>query len=155
MVCGRILDILYVLAGCQTKEDEVVGKKIPGIAPPSGLRLISRSVPAQGSPATHELAGGPKTIHWGYFSAALKPVLTINSGDIVSIDSPHGDPAVYEAAGIPSREIPQPLKDIHREVKEKGPGVHILVGPIYINGAEPGDTLEVRILDVKITAPFG
>ena len=132
-----------------------MGKKLSVISAPRELKLISKSVPAQGSPATHKLAGGPKTIHWGHFSAALKPVLTVNSGDIVSIDSPHGDPAVYEAAGVPSHEIPQPLKDIHREVKEKGPGVHILVGPIYINGAEPGDTLEVRIVDVKITAPFG
>jgi len=104
---------------------------------------------------THTLAGNPKTVHWGYFSPALKPVLTINSGDIVHIDSPHGDPAVYEAAGIPSDAIPQSIRDIHREVKDKGPGVHILVGPVFVNGAEPGDTLEVQILDTRITAPFG
>jgi acetamidase/formamidase len=104
---------------------------------------------------SHALLGGPKTVHWGYFSPALKPVLTMNSGEIVSIDSPHGDPAVYEAAGVPSSQIPQALREIYREVNERGPAVHILVGPIYINDAEPGDTLEVRILDVKITASFG
>jgi len=108
---------------------------------------------AQG--AQHTLAGSPKTIHWGHYSSRIAPVLKINPGDTVTIVSPHGLPAVYEAGGIPLNEIPQALRDIDREVKDRGPGPHILVGPIHINGAEPGDMLEVHIKEVKITAPFG
>lgn len=119
------------------------------------ITIVIQSVYAQSSPTVHKLAGTPKTVHWGYFSAALKPVLTINSGDTVIIESPHGSPFDYEAGGVPKEKIPQALYDIYREVKDRGPGPHILTGPIYVNGADRGDMLEVRIKDIKITAPFG
>jgi acetamidase/formamidase len=125
------------------------------LAPAPACPTLGITSSGQDAPSTYRLAGTPKTVHWGYFSPLLKPVLTINSGDIVSIDSPHGDPNVYEAAGAPASTIPQSLKDIYTEVKERGPAVHILVGPIYIKGAEPGDTLEVQIHDLRITFPFG
>ena len=85
----------------------------------------------------------------------MKPVLRVESGDLVTIDGPHGNPAHYEAAGVAPNRIPQSLKDIYRDVKERGPGPHILVGPMYVNGAEPGDQLEVHIKEIKITSPFG
>lgn len=104
----------------------------------------------------HKLTAGPKTVHWGYLSNALKPVLKIVSGDIVTIEE-YGSfpPADHEAAGATPDQIPQPLKDIFNEVTDKGPGLHILTGPIYINGAEPGDMLEVQIKDVNLMLPFG
>lgn len=116
-----------------------------------GTILIIQVVYAQ----DYTLAGNPKTVHWGYYSSKLQPVLEINSGDTVKIISPHGVASLYQAGGIPSNLIPQSLKDIQKEVKKRGPGPHILTGPIYVNGAQPGDTLEVHIKDVKITAPFG
>jgi acetamidase/formamidase len=103
----------------------------------------------------YTLTGDPKTVHWGYYSSKISPVLRIDSGDTVTIVSPHGNPAVYEAAGIPPDEIPQMNREIFAQVTERGPGPHILVGPIYVEGAEPGDMLEVHIEDVSITAPFG
>ena len=120
------------------KEDEIIGKSTP------------KEVPIH-----HRLPATPQTIHWGYFSSQLKPVLKIEPGDLVTVESPHGNPAHYEAAGIAPDRIPQSLKDIYREVEERGPGPHILVGPIYINGAEPGDQLEVHLKEINITSPFG
>jgi len=103
----------------------------------------------------HELKANPGNVHWGYFSAALRPALTINSGETVVIeDVPREEPAAFEAAGVPASEISENHRAIFREVKERGPGPHILVGPVYVNGAEPGDTLEVRILDVQIAYSY-
>jgi len=126
------------------------------------LRVVTRG-PSQSWAATsqtsHTLAASPKTVHWGHYDSRIAPVLRINPGDVVTITSVHGPAPVpaslYAAGGIPSEQIPQALKDIEREVKDKGPGPHILTGPIYIDGAEPGDILEVHIKDIKLTAPFG
>ena len=41
-----------------------------------------------------------------------------------------------------------------QQVTDKGPGIHILTGPIYVEEAQPGDVLEVRILDVKLAVPY-
>src|SRR5262245_28944543 len=91
---------------------------------------------------THELKANPSNVHIGHFSAAIKPVLTVNSGDIVSIDAvTHIDPVQVEQSGVvPPADIPDNHRAIYREVKDRGPGVHVMVGPVYVNGAEPGDT---------------
>jgi acetamidase/formamidase len=101
-----------------------------------------------------ELKVGPKTVVWGYYSAAAKPVLTIHSNDTVRIETVSGSPARLETAGVPAAQIPDALRAIYKEVTDKGPGGHILTGPIYVEGAEPGDVLEVRILKLELTAPF-
>jgi acetamidase/formamidase len=93
---------------------------------------------------------------WGYYDAASKPVLRIKSGDTVEVQtllavSPKG----LESALLPAAEVEQALRDVVNEVKDKGPGGHILTGPIYIEGAEPGDTLEVRIKEVKLAIGYG
>lgn len=103
---------------------------------------------------TFELKAGPKTVVWGYYSAAAKPVLTIHSNDTVRIETVSGSPARLETAGVPAGQIPEALRAIYKEVTDKGPGGHILTGPIYVEGAEPGDVLEVRILKLELTAPF-
>jgi len=102
----------------------------------------------------HELKAGPKTIVWGYYSAAAKPVLNIHSGDTVRIETVSGSPSRLEASGVPANQVPEALKAIYKEVTDKGPGGHLLTGPIYIEGAEPGDVLELRILKLELTAPF-
>ena len=94
-----------------------------------------------------------QTVHIAHFSSELNPVLTIDDGDIVVLESLRGDPAEYEAAGIAPQEIPQPLRDLYRDLRSyKG---HELTGPIYVKGAEPGDVLEVHIRGIKLTMPFG
>ena len=105
---------------------------------------------------TYELKASPETIHWGYFSAELEPVIRVNPGDIVIIeDVPRLDPIDMEKWGIPAEEMSEGYRRIYREVTDKGPGPHIMVGPVYINGAEPGDVLEVRILEVELAYTFG
>jgi acetamidase/formamidase len=104
----------------------------------------------------HVLKPTPKTVVWGYYDASSKPVLTIQSGDTVEIQTLlAGSPERLRSAFLPAEEIEQALVDVVNEVKDKGPGGHILTGPIYIEGARPGDTLEVRIQEIKLVIPYG
>src|SRR6516165_6072336 len=105
----------------------------------------------------YALMPSPQPVHVGHFSAALKPVLTVNSGDIVTIETVSNvDPEELEASGVaPPTAVPEYVRTIRREVTDRGPGVHILTGPIYVNGAIPGDVLELRILEVDFAVPYG
>jgi acetamidase/formamidase len=105
---------------------------------------------------THELKATPKTVIWGYYDAAATPVLRIKSGDTVRVHTLiTSSPAALEGAFVRPEQVEQALRDIFNEVKDKGPGGHILTGPIYVEGAEPGDTLEVRIQEIKLAIPYG
>jgi acetamidase/formamidase len=110
------------------------------------------------------LRSTPETVLWGYIAANLAPALTIESGQIVEIEalSHQGlttakDPEKFFAAyGIPDNEVLADAKTIFAEaVRPKGASVHILTGPIYVEGAEPGDALEVRVLNIKFRVPYG
>lgn len=107
--------------------------------------------------AEHTLMPSPQTVHIGYFLSSVKPVLTIESGDIVTIEStPAIVPDVIDQSGVvPPSAVPQFMRDIYGKVKDRGPGPHVLTGPIEIKGAMPGDVLEVRILDVRLAVDFG
>jgi acetamidase/formamidase len=119
--------------------------------------LLSVLAPTYAFTAEHVLMPSPQTVHVGYFSATLKPVLTINSGDIVTIESSAGlDPAIVDASGIiPPSAVPEHTRAIRREVTDRGPGPHILTGPIFVNGAMPGDVLEVRIQQIDLAIDYG
>jgi len=113
---------------------------------------ITRQAAAQGKPT---LKPAPKTVAWGYYDAKATPVLRIKSGDTVEIQTLiTNSPKRLEDAGVPPDQIEQSLRDITDQVKDKGPGGHILTGPIFIEGAEPGDVLEVRILAIKLAIPY-
>jgi acetamidase/formamidase len=100
--------------------------------------------------AEYRLKASPETIVWGYYSAGAKPVLHIKSGDTVTIDTLiTSSPDRLSAAGVKPDQIEPELRAVYDTVKDKGPGGHILTGPIYIEGASPGDTLEVRILKIS------
>jgi acetamidase/formamidase len=109
------------------------------------------------SAADYTLLPSPQTVHIGFFSAAQRPVLTINSGDIVTIESAlQLDPVEIEAAGVvPPSLIPNSARAIFREVTDRGPGPHVLTGPIFVNGAQPGDVLEVHIEDIALAIDYG
>jgi len=105
--------------------------------------------------ATYVLKATPKTVAYGYYAATAAPVLRIKSGDSVEVHTLiTSTPQRLEAAGVPPAQIEQALRDIVKEVTNKGPGGHILTGPIYIEGAEPGDVLEVRIQSIKLAIPY-
>jgi len=107
------------------------------------------------SAADYQLKATPANIAWGYYWSAAKPVLRIKSGDRVEMQTMlTNSPERLAAAGVKDADIEPELKAIYAEVKDKGPGGHILTGPIFIEGAEPGDTLEVRILSIKYGIPY-
>src|SRR5882762_2971319 len=85
--------------------------------------------------ATHTLK--PKPVAWGYYDAKAAPVLRVKSGDTVEIQTLiTNSPKRLEDAGLPPDQVEQSLRDITDQVKDKGPGGHILTGPVYIEGAE-------------------
>jgi len=100
---------------------------------------------------THRLPATPQTVSFGIFSADIPPVLTIKSGDTVVIETFSGGATEMPASGF---EIPAGLAAIHAaNLPQIGP--HIVTGPIAIEGAEPGDMLEVRIDNIEIGANWG
>lgn len=99
----------------------------------------------------HRLTADTGTVHWGWFDAALEPVLTIDSGDSVTVETVSGGPANLPGDGY---HVPPELLRIHKGVERRMPG-HILTGPIAVRGAKPGDVLEIRILDVRLRQDWG
>ena len=132
----------------------------------AGLSGVGANTPGQ--PTYHYLPANADTVHWGYFSKLLKPQLEVDSGDYVTIEAlTHhaNDDAERMIKGDPGAESvflwTKDKKGVNR--RGAGPidgkllgrgagegfGVHICTGPVFIRGAEPGDILEVRIMDVK------
>ena len=110
------------------------------------------------SPKTHRLEATPSTVAYGYYWAAAKPVLRIASGDILDVDTLlTNTPAGLQKAGVSDDRIQGSLKAIVAEVTgdRRGPGGHILTGPVYVEGAEPGDVLEVKILAIEFPIDYG
>lgn len=123
------------------------------------LALISFEVSGQerkAAPAgAYKLKPTPKTVAWGYYDASAKPVLRIKSGDTVEVQTLlTSSPTRLEGAGVRPIDVEQSLRDIYTEVTDKGPGGHILTGPIYVENAMPGDVLEVRIKTVNLAIPY-
>ncbi|ADZ70769.1 acetamidase/formamidase family protein [Polymorphum gilvum] len=132
---------------------------------PALAQVSAAHQPAQR--AFHYLPATDETVHWGYFSKTLKPKIEINSGDLVTIEAlthhaaddmermVKGDPgaeSVYlwtkDRKGVNRRGAGPEDASLFGRGAGEGLGVHICTGPVYVRGAEPGDVLEVRILDV-------
>ncbi|HTA75330.1 MAG TPA: acetamidase/formamidase family protein [Gemmatimonadaceae bacterium] len=121
----------------------------------AALLLIVKMASAQ-TPHVHQLPATPQTVAWGYYSAAAQPVLHVASGDIVVVHTMLTNvPDRLEKAGLPPAKVQQALRDITTQVTDKGPGGHILTGPIAVDGAEVGDVLEVRFLKIRPDIDYG
>jgi acetamidase/formamidase len=121
------------------------------LLPPAFAQMPSPAAPPAASPQMYTLKATPKTVAWGYYDASAAPVLRIHSGDSVEFETLlTNSPTGLEKAGLPPEQVQQNLRDIYKEVTDKGPGGHILNGPVYIEEAEPGDTLEVRIQKIDL-----
>jgi acetamidase/formamidase len=110
------------------------------------------------TPKTHRLEATPSTVAYGYYWAEAKPALRIASGDIINVDTLlTNSPTGLARAGVPDDKIQASLKSIVTEVTgdRRGPGGHILTGPVYVEGAEPGDVLEVKILSIDFAIDYG
>lgn len=102
---------------------------------------------------SHLLRSTPETVHWGYFDGALKPVLTVDSGDRVTIECVSGNPEWMPKQGSGFDILPE-LLEIHQKA-HRGSGNHILTGPVHVRGAAVGDVLEVKILEIELRQNWG
>src|SRR6476659_10305442 len=92
------------------------------------------------TPKTHRLEATPTTVVYGYYWAEAKPALRIASGDIIDVDTLlTNTPDRLERAGVKPENVQASLRAIVTNVTDRGPGGHILTGPVYVEGAEPGD----------------
>lgn len=142
--CGFLLTGTAIAAECETTSDATATE-----------------------PQDHYLPVNADNVHWGYFSQSLEPRLVINSGDVVTVETlthhanddaslmVEGDPgaeSVYawteDFKGVDRRGAGSTDPAVYENGSGQGFGVHILTGPIYICGAEPGDVVEVEILEV-------
>jgi acetamidase/formamidase len=123
-----------------------------------GMALVAHAQDGLSKPKTHRLEATPSTIVYGYYWSDAKPALHIDSGDIIDVDTLlTNTPASLQKGGVPESKIQPSLKTIVDEVTgdRKGPGGHILTGPVYVEGAEPGDVLEVKILAIQLAIDYG
>jgi acetamidase/formamidase len=100
----------------------------------------------------HRLEAAPNTVHWGFFDAALKPLITVDPGDEVIISTVSGSPAQMPPASF---AVPAALPAIHAKLQPKLGGPHIMTGPVAVRGAKAGQVLEVRIKAIDLHYDWG
>lgn len=115
---------------------------------------VGHAMPAAAQ-TTHRLPLTPENIRWGYFDATVPPAVRVRSGDRVYFENllARGLERLRLAGFDESRFLPSML-GVERSVTERV-GAHPLNGPIYVEGAEPGDVLEVRLADIGFLTPYG
>jgi acetamidase/formamidase len=122
--------------------------------------LAGTTIVSTQSPRTHRLEATPETVAYGYYWSEAKPVLRIASGDIIDVDTLlTNSPTGLARAGVPDEKIQASLKAVVAAFPSgsagRGPGGHILTGPVYVQGAVPGDTLEVKVLSIDLAIDYG
>ena len=122
-------------------------------APSTAARTAAiASWPAPAPGRTHTIMPTPSTVAWGWYDAAGAPVLRVASGDEIVLRALSTcSPQSLKNAGLDTNRIEQLAKDIYaaRDKMKRGPGGHILTGPIYVEGADSGDVLEVRFKEIR------
>lgn len=156
----------YFESSAVATEDSAAARDPHDAVPPSAAAAATSE--PQGTPGRHHhLPAKADTIHWGYFSHAIAPALSIRSGDIVTIETltqhayddyermikgDSGAESVFhwtqERKAVDRRGAGPADASIYGRGSGEGFGVHILTGPVAVEGAQPGDVLEVRILDL-------
>ena len=133
----------------------------------AGLVCVAAGAPhAQEADPDHVVRSTPDNLIWGWYPLDRAPVLTVRSGDTVRIDTlSHAgttqaeEPVEYLGQfGAAPDEVLQDVVDFWRTRPDRpreGRSGHVITGPIYIEGAEPGDTLEVQVLSLRTRAPYG
>ena len=141
--------IVFSLGGFAAAAKEIASEEAPLVAAPITPDHLIRSI--------------PKNMVYGFYGASVPPVATVKNGDIVEIQTINTtginkkDPeAFFKQNNIPldehANDVIDILKNVLPDPKFYG---HMLTGPIFIEGAEIGDTLEVRILDIKLRSNYG
>jgi acetamidase/formamidase len=126
---------------------------LPAMLVLCGMAVLDAQAPGG---RTHRLEATPATVAYGYYWSDAKPILTIASGDILDVDTLlTSTPDRLEKAGVPADQVQASLRAIVEQVKDRGPGGHILTGPVFVEGAEPGDALEVQVLSIDLPIAYG
>ncbi|HTH56812.1 MAG TPA: acetamidase/formamidase family protein [Cyclobacteriaceae bacterium] len=103
----------------------------------------------------YELNPSATTVVWGNYWSESPPVLRIKSGEYVRVHTLlTSNPERLEGAGLPPDQVEKELRDV-QAVKDRGPGGHVLTGPIFVEETEPGDILEVKIISIDLAIPYG
>src|SRR5205814_4050218 len=124
----------------------------------AGVALAATAGAQKPAPKTHRLEATPASVSYGYYWSEARPVLRTASGDIIDVDTLlTNTPMGLSRAGVPDDKIQESLKAIVNQVTgdKRGPGGHILTGPVYVEGAEPGDVLEVKVLSIDLAIDYG
>src|SRR5215471_5388316 len=100
----------------------------------------------------HVLPANRKSVHWGYFDCSLAPALRIQSGDLVRVEA-----ITHHAGDAPDLLMDERIRQLYLDVPEadRNPGVHVMTGPIFVDGARPGDMLEVRYFEMVPRLLYG
>ena len=103
-------------------------------------------------PRLHVLKATPQSCFWGFFDRSRPPVLTVRSGDVVQVET-----LTHQAGDAPDLLMDDGVRAVYEGIaaSERGPGVHVMTGPIAVEGARAGDTLEVRILGMRPRLEYG
>lgn len=122
---------------------------------------------------TYQVQSTPENVIWGEpFKPNSKPILRVKSGDRVVLQTishegilpDQGDTVKFLGQGgipenpnarIPQNQVLADQLKVKAQVSKSGPGPHVITGPIYVEGAEPGDVLEVRTLKIDYRVPYG
>jgi acetamidase/formamidase len=132
-------------------------RKTSPVALAGALFAAPIAAAAQDVGKTYTLPASSKTVAFGHYDATTPPVLRIRSGDTVIFHTVlTNNPTRLEQAGVKPTDVEASLREIYDNVpaKDRGPGGHVLTGPVYIEGAEPGDTIEVRIKKIDLAIPY-
>ena len=129
-ICGRRLSLLIVL-----------------------VLLSQYTLQAQLTAHVHQLKASPSTVAWGYYDPDSKPVMTIDSGDTVEVQTILASAGTLNKYGVPDELIRPEMREMEQITDRRVPG-HLLVGPIFIRDAKPGDVLEVRILELHVAEAY-
>ena len=129
---------------------------MPLMKTPPALFAFVLLLPSVARPENHRLPLTPENVHWGYFDARLAPVLRVASGDVIEVETMVARGLErMRLAGASLEDFPESIRRVESEVRERGPGAHPLTGPIFVEGAEPGDVLEVEIEAIDLWSPLG
>jgi len=124
------------------------------------VALATAVASSQSASRTHRLEATPATVAYGYYWSEAKPVLRVASGDIIDVDTLlTNTPQGLARAGVPDEKIQSSLKAVVAAFPQgsegRGPGGHILTGPVYVEGAEPGHVLQVDVLSIDLPIDYG
>src|SRR5262249_5914803 len=151
---GAVVSIGALAAGCHAPASVSASPALPAASTAS----VTAAWPAPASGHTHTLMPTPATVAWGWYDAAGQPVLRVASGDEVVVRALSTcSPQSLVRAGLDSNRVEQLAKDIYAasSTMKRGPGGHILTGPIYVEGADSGDVLEVRFKSIRPAINYG